>query len=84
MNYYGPCQAMLDAGITDPESYEGKHFCTEHCPYPVCVFDTKERVQRKKKSQKVNIARLHKKGRTVKEIAEILNLSLGTVYKYLK
>ena len=82
-NYFGSCQAMLDAGITDPESQAGKDFCTDHCPYPDCIlFGTKK--YGSWKGRKARIARLHKRGRTPKEIAEILDISISTVYNHLR
>lgn len=75
---------MLDAGITDPENNAGKEFCTEHCPYPDCVLFGTKHYRDKIMDRKGIITRLHKKGRTPKEIAETLGISVRIVYRNLK
>lgn len=36
------CQALVDAGIVNPDSQEGIDFCIDKCPYPdKCeIFDS--------------------------------------------
>lgn len=86
MSYYGPCQAMLDAGITDPESKAGKDFCTKSCPYPDdCIMvPSEEKIRSRRKSKRASAIRFKRKGMTLKEIAKELKVSVSTVQHYLK
>lgn len=69
------CQAMIDAGIADPNSQRGIDFCTE-CPYPRCIlFDTSKKPNLRSKQVKLMQAR----GMTNREIAKELGVSIRTV-----
>ena len=79
------CDAMKEAGITDPESMAGIEFCLD-CPYPsgcIVLEDTPEKTI--ERAGKVNIAKfLSNRGKNNKEIAEILGVSRRTVQRYLR
>lgn len=76
-----PCPAMSQAGIDDPESYEGIHFCTGQCPYPTCII-VKERTRTT--LLKAEVYRLVHQGLSPREIAKQLDVHLRTVQRHLK
>lgn len=80
------CRAMADAGIIDPESQKGKDFCTELCPYDVCIIYEPKRptVTTKSKSRALEAKELMDSGLDVKEIAQRLRVSIRTVQRYLE
>ena len=88
------CKAMLDAGITDPESYEGILFCAgsrdnsivSRCPYDYCVVvEHQETARQLAVKEKVKLAKsLRKHGVSLDDIALILGRSMQTVRGYLK
>ena len=86
--YKKRCPAMIDAGIDDPESEEGKTFCTESCPYERCiVFEhlaEENPANVRKKIRAAEAKRLEKLGKLNEEIASILRVSVRTVERYLE
>lgn len=89
------CQAMIDAGIEDPNSAEGILFCTgdrlsggveSQCPYPYCVVfeHSSQAAKLKAKARKEFAINLHKYGISEKDIALILHLGLATIRRYLR
>ena len=80
---------MIEAGIEDPESLEGKRFCTKRCPYPVCVvyeeYGNKQPQRYEKAETRARAIKiLREEGKSKKEIAKILNVSLSLVYRYYR
>jgi len=85
MNYFGPCEAMQKAGITDPDSDAGKAFCTESCPYDKCVlFEPNSNIKKIDPKVVEQIFKLRAKGMAYPEIAYKLGISERSVFKYLK
>jgi DNA invertase Pin-like site-specific DNA recombinase len=79
------CPAMIEAGIADPESQEGKDFCTTRCPYDRCVVYEGIAKGSAKRAENRKIARsLRKAGASTREIARYLGVGERTVQKYLK
>ncbi|KKL95697.1 hypothetical protein LCGC14_1851990 [marine sediment metagenome] len=80
------CTAMVKVGITDPESQAGIEFCTDCCPYSYCViFEGKNSTRRVRQEGKITVARkLTSHDVSVEDIALILDISLRTVYRYLR
>lgn len=88
------CKAMLDAGITDPESDEGILFCTgtrdgtveSKCPYDYCVVVehhlTTARIGADKRAILAKSFREH--GVSVEDIALILERDTNTIRGYLR
>lgn len=88
------CQAMIDAGIENPDSIEGALFCAgsrddsikSRCPYEYCVvFEhpaTSKTRQVNAKAQFVKNLRSH--GVSLEDIALILHTSMRTAQRYLK
>jgi len=76
------CEAMEGAGITNPESQEGKDFCTKKCPYNKCiVYESRGPA---KTNKRVSHARTLKSvGYSVEGIAKMLDISVRTVQRYL-
>jgi hypothetical protein len=86
------CQAMIDAGITDPESREGIQFCTgakdeeSRCPYDSCIIAgdgralTSERAVRKS----VLAKELFYKGVSRVDIALMMDTDIKTIGRYLR
>ena len=87
------CQAMIDAGIEDPDSEEGCLFCAgnrqgdieSQCPYDHCVvFEGQARTSMEKAARKGLAIRLHYHGVSVKDIALIVGKKVATVRSYLR
>jgi len=76
------CQAMIDAGVEEPESRGGIEFCTGKCPYPYCVVF--EKPARGSKEKVALAKKLRKHGISTKDIALILGRSTLTVRGYLR
>lgn len=80
------CQAMIDAGIESPESYEGKHFCWQKCPYPngCVVYEDGRSASTLRREIRVSIAKdMIAKGYSVEDIAQELRASTRSVMRYL-
>lgn len=80
------CQAMIDAGVYDPESHEGINFCVNFCPYECCiVFENPETLRQLRARNKATLVKeLYTKGISVVDIALILGTSYRTVQRFLK
>lgn len=79
------CQAMLDAGITDPESQDGKEFCTGECPYDRCiVFEGRRKTTTKRLKAIVEARELEAQGLSTIEISKRLNKHYRTIRGYLR
>ena len=82
------CEAMIAAGIEDPDSLEGKHFCTENCPYPdgCVVYEYKPGKSPAAERKVARVARakeMRGSGVDIAVIALELGVSLRTVERYL-
>lgn len=76
------CPAMKEAGITDPDSYEGIQFCTKHCPYPDCIaFSGGADIIKMREDE---AKRLKTNGYSIARIAKELRISRSTVENYLR
>ena len=75
------CEAMIAAGIKDPESDNGKRFCTDKCPYEFCrVFERIDEVRDiERLEMNAKVVRLLKSGKSTKEVAKIMGCSQRTV-----
>jgi len=80
------CKAMVDAGIEFPDSYEGKQFCVNSCPYKYCVvFENSKESRKDKIDKKAEIVkRFVDDGYSIGEIAELLNIGIKTVKRRIK
>ncbi len=80
------CKAMVSAGINDPVSYDGIHFCTDDCPYDFCVvLESHEPGVIPQFSRKAEHARkLKALGAPTSEIATILGVRTNTIRKYFR
>ena len=82
------CQAMIDIGIQDPESDNGRKFCTNHCPYTngCIVFEDKRCIvfTQKKTEREREAKSMRAEGYSVKEIANHLRVTAKTVERYLE
>jgi DNA-binding NarL/FixJ family response regulator len=80
------CQAMINAGIGDPESLEGKKFCTENCPYEYCiVFEGYDTRRKKQTSREVKlVGEMLSSGMSIKDIAKELGVTRRTVERRKK
>lgn len=78
------CQAMEDAGISNPESQEGIDFCLE-CPYPsmICYEDGVPHTTTARRRNQKRAKELEEAGFSIKGIAEILGKSERTIGRYL-
>jgi len=75
------CPAMIEAGIVDPDSYDGIQFCINDCPYPDCIaFSGDLEIQ---KIRETEAKRLRTHGYTVNRIAKTLEIARSTVERYL-
>ncbi len=86
-NTTAKCPAMVRAGIYNPESNEGKVFCTEYCPYEggCILFDHPRGQQGRKIIEKVKFVKnLRNHGVSEEDITLILGCSKRTVQGYLK
>jgi len=80
---YRTCQAMLDEGITDPNSQEGIDFCVNKCPYKEgCIVMESSRTTVHKQERMRRAWALLDKGHTISETASIMDLSYYTVQNY--
>ncbi len=78
------CNAMRQAGITKPESQEGKEFCTGHCPYEEGCIVMEAPKQPGHTHPKATQARhLHSLGYSVPYISQVIGRSERTVQRYL-
>lgn len=91
------CQAMIDAGIENPESREGVLFCAGDmhgtveslCPYEYCVvFEYLDAaghlcISKSARIGKVSFAKaLNSKGVSIKDIALIMGVTTNTIQGY--
>ncbi|MCK9597432.1 MAG: hypothetical protein M0R06_00250 [Sphaerochaeta sp.] len=76
------CRAMIDAGIVEPESQQGKNFCTGSCPYDRCILF--EPVPREASLIKLLICRLHEEHISIKDISIITERNERTIKRYLR
>jgi len=75
---------MIDAGIENPESQEGKDFCIYKCPYARCiVFDDLRPRTKKRLARAVESKRLWTEGYSIREIAEKLNIGHRSIERDL-
>ena len=80
------CDAMKDAGITEPNSQEGIDFCVDQCPYDHCVLYEKGRpklTSLKHLSVEAQVKMLDADGLTIDEIARQTGVSYRTVIRIL-
>ena len=78
------CQAMIDAGIENPESKEGIDFCVEQCPYEAgCVLFDKAKLPTKTEIKRNFAKRLHAHGVSDTDIRLIIHCSGRTLKGYL-
>lgn len=76
------CEAMLTAGITSPESNDGKQFCVEHCPYPCCIVAESVhsfRANTRRATARKAMIKMLAHWMTVNEIASYMGISSRTV-----
>ena len=78
------CDAMIAAGISDPNTNAGKKFCTEECPYDICVAFEKKRGRPKNTStiyvnKEAWVEVLDSQGYSLMEIALATGISIKTV-----
>lgn len=86
------CKAMLDAGITNPESTDGIMFCAgdrnteSRCPYDYCVVvEHRQTAAQDKVKERIPLAKsLREHGVSVEDIALILDRKSNTVRRYLR
>ena len=80
------CEAMVEAGVYDPEKREGIDFCVNHCPYTFCVvMENDETIAQRKKRRNSDLAiRLRVHRVTIEDIALILHASSRNVHRWLK
>ena len=71
------CQDMIDAGIEDPESAQGRTFCSS-CIFSCCELYEPQQIV------KTEAQELQQMGFSVETIGLTLDLTERTVTKYLK
>jgi hypothetical protein len=79
------CDAMVEAGIIDPNSQSGIDFCT-NCPYPEdCVLfaDGLKKVRARTGYRVMRAKKLLDSGRTIEDIADIMGKSQRQIARYL-
>jgi len=86
---YRACHAMIDAGITDPNSQEGIDFCVYHCPYEggCIVMDGKSKqdsASPRKAANRDKVWALWQLRTPIKDIARMLGVHERTVYRYIQ
>ena len=77
-----PCDAMLKAHISDPNSQAGIKFCINKCPYEDCIVVDGTRTTAQNASKR-EARKLHKAGLSNEEISSIIHRSSRTVKRYL-
>lgn len=79
------CPAMVEAGIDDPESQEGKDFCTKKCPYDKCVvYEVGRGAATLRMDERIARAReMDSEGYSIEDIAKELKVHTRTVRRYL-
>ena len=81
------CQAMIDAGITDPESRDGIDFCVNNCPYEKgCILFDKETSPSIPLARVIKTTfakRLSEHGVSTRDIALIMRCDKRTIQRYL-
>ena len=81
---YRICQAMIEAGITDPNSQEGIGFCVNKCPYKEgCIVMESGKTSVHKQERMRRAWALLDKGHSIAETASIMNLSYYTIQRYI-
>ena len=77
---------MIEAGIEDPESQEGKDFCTNSCPYDRCIVFEAEKnpATIRKESRKAEALDWQSRGYSDKQIAAIMGKSRRSIERYLR
>lgn len=83
------CKALIDAGIDDPSSQEGKDFCVDKCPYSRCVAYEPKRGRPSNTStiyasKEAWVASLDHQGYSIMEIALSTGISVRTVERMLR
>ena len=81
--YTARCDAMKEAGILQPESQEGKDFCTGSCPYDHCVI-AEPIADTKKLGIVIRAKELQMAGYSTKEIAYELRIRIRTAQRLLE
>lgn len=94
MSHKSMCQAMIDAGIEDPDSREGILFCAgssndkikSQCPYTYCVvFEFEQQAKVTKTGERIEFVKgLREYKVSVKDIALIMRVDTRTVLRWLK
>ena len=75
------CPAMVEAGILDPDSYDGIQFCTKQCPYPDCIaFSGDAAIIRMREDE---ARRLQDNGYSISQISRELHIARSTIVNYL-
>jgi len=77
------CQAMIDAGIEDPESQAGIYFCTSQCPYDECIAVESSPREIRASSNVVRARELRQAGYSTLQIAYLMNKAQRTIERYL-
>jgi len=78
------CQAMVNAGIENPESQEGIDFCVNSCPYDYCVVFENISGYSATRLRNVKVSKaLRKLGVSKEDIAKKLGRTVRTIERYL-
>ncbi|GAG84881.1 unnamed protein product [marine sediment metagenome] len=80
------CQAMIDAGIEDPDSREGARFCTDKCPYDFCIVFEGAAADRQTRTREMvkKTMELLRAGYGKREIGRRLHRHPSTIKYYIK
>ncbi len=80
------CDAMADAGVTNPESQSGIDFCTSKCPYDHCVvMEPMITSQNLVRITNIRWAKeLRTQGMLIKDIAIRIGVTPHTISTYLR
>lgn len=90
---YKICEAMLKAGIKDPESQEGKDFCTKRgkfakkggCPYTSCiVFEGPSKIDTRMARDVKRAKEMRAQKIPAEKIAKELGKDVRTILRYLE
>ena len=76
------CKALLNEGLSDPNSQKTIDFCTGKCPYSYCVVVEEAPPPDELILDKVK--HLSNQGMAAKEIALKLHIHKRVVYRYLR
>jgi len=79
------CQALIDAGIINPESKEGIKFCVNKCPYEFCVVMEQAKVANRMKLKGMEdfAKACYRAGVSQEDIGLILGRGKYTIRKYI-